>query len=234
MIKRRETGPQIQAHELTKRYMGSEAVFSALSLNIQPGQLTLITGPSGSGKTTLLNIISGLDTPDEGAVWVDGVDITKLSKAERTQYRAASGLIFQRSGLLAGLTARENIDAIRTLSGYETDEGWTLELARKFRVDHVLGQKAAHLSGGQAQRVAMIRALAHDPGLVFADEPTASLDSESRHEVYDALRTTADRGATVVMASHDETSKHYANRVVEMRDGKIVNRGGTYHGRAAV
>ena len=212
--------PAIEVRDVTKRYM-ARTVFENLSLNIEPGKLTLITGPSGSGKTTLLNLMSGVDIPNTGEVIVDDSDITKLSRRGRAAYRAATGQIFQRSGLISGLSAMDNIRIVHDLAEQEVDNEWTDYLLGRLGIGDLINERATQLSGGQAQRVAVVRALAHFPRIVFADEPTASLDSESKKDVHETLRFAADTGSTIVMVSHEEMSKDYADRIVEMRDGMI-------------
>lgn len=212
--------PAIEVRDATKRYL-AKTVFSNLSLDIEPGKLTLVTGPSGSGKTTLLNIMSGVDLPNSGEVIVGGNDITKLTSRGRSQYRAATGQIFQDSGLISGLTAKDNIQLVHDLSEQQVDEEWTGYLLGRLGISDLMDNRATHLSGGQAQRVALVRALAHFPRIVFADEPTASLDTESKKDVHETLRFVADTGATVVMVSHEEMSKDYADRTIEMKDGVI-------------
>lgn len=213
--------PAVAVNNVTKRYR-ARTVFEDLSLDVEPGKLTLITGPSGSGKTTLLNLMSGVDTPNSGEVVVGGTDITKLSRRGRAAYRAATGQIFQRSGLIAGLSAMDNIRIVHDLAEQEVDKEWTKYLLGRLGIGELIHERATQLSGGQAQRVALVRALAHFPRIVFADEPTASLDTESKKDVHETLRFVADAGSTVVMVSHEEMFKHYADRVVEMRDGTIT------------
>lgn len=212
--------PAIEVNNVTKRYM-ARTVFENLSLDIEPGKLTLITGPSGSGKTTLLNLMSGVDTPNSGEVIVGESDITKLSRRNRSLYRAATGQIFQRSGLISGLSAMDNIRLVHDLAEQDVDEEWTNYLLARLGIGDLIDERVTQLSGGQAQRVAVVRALAHFPRIVFADEPTASLDTESKKDVHETLRFVADTGSTVVMVSHEEMSQDYADRTIRMRDGRI-------------
>lgn len=214
--------PSIEVRDLTKQYM-AKTVFQNLSLDIAPEKLTLIKGPSGSGKTTLLNVMSGIDSPTSGEVYVEGREVTNLSNTQRALYRAAAGQIFQRSGLIAGLTSMENVQLPHDLSGQVVDKEWRDYLLDRLKVKEFADQPAAQLSGGQMQRVALVRALAHFPRLVFADEPTASLDTESKKDVHELLRFVADTGATVVMVSHEEMSQDYADNVLEMRDGVVAS-----------
>ena len=216
-----ESRPAIEVRNVSKQYQLARTVFNNLSLDIEPGKLTLIKGPSGSGKTTLLNIMAGIDTPNEGEVVVNGTDITTLSRRGRTAYRAATGQIFQRSGLISGLSAMDNIRVVHDLAEQPVDEEWTEYLLGRLGVGDLINERATQLSGGQAQRIAVVRALAHFPRIVFADEPTASLDTESKKDVHDTLRFVAETGSTVVMVSHEEMSEDYADRTIEMRDGTI-------------
>ena len=210
----------IDVRDVTKKYQ-RKTVFENLSLEVESGMFTLLMGPSGSGKTTLLNLMSGLDTPDSGEVVREGRDITKLSKTERGLFRAASGLVFQRPRLIGGLSARRNIEIGHELTGHHIDEAWTDELVDQFRVSRILEQPASQLSLGQAQRIATISALAHRPSVVFADEPTASLDTDASRDVHNVLRHAANDGTTIVMVSHDESARQYADVVFPMKDGKV-------------
>lgn len=217
--------PALVATGVTKSYAGTTVVDN-VSLAIPSGGLTVITGPSGSGKTTLLNILSAIDTPDSGKVKAGSIKVTKLKAAKRDAYRATTGHIFQRSGLIAGLTAGDNIRAIHALNGTPIDEAWLTHLLDRLGVAQLVDAPATQLSGGQAQRIALIRALAHHPRIVFADEPTASLDTTSKKEVHEVLREVArEGGTTVILVSHDAISTQYADIVATMRDGAISNVG---------
>ncbi|GAB3865421.1 ABC transporter ATP-binding protein [Nocardioides maradonensis] len=215
----------IRIEGVSKAY-GTTRVLSDVSVDVEEKRLTLITGPSGSGKTTLLNLVAAIDRPDTGSVQVGDHRVTDLRGRDRSRYRAAVGLVFQRSGLLGGLTARQNIEVGHRLNRSRVDEGWLADLADRLGVAHVLDQLAAGLSGGQAQRVALLRAVAHRPELVLADEPTAAVDSEAKGAIHDLLRWLVDRhGVTVVVVSHDEISSTYADRVVRLVDGRLTTPG---------
>lgn len=211
----------VSVHNITKRFIGITAV-NDVSLAIQSNELTLITGPSGSGKTTLLNIMSGIDRPDTGVVKLGTHNLTNMSHKEQTNIRAMTGQAFQRSGLMAGFTARENIVNPHTLAGNTIDPVWTVRLCDQLDIMDVLDKPASRLSGGQALRVSLVRALAARPRIIFADEPTASLDTASKTEVHEILSDLTDTNElTVVMVSHDPVSKSYADRIIYMRDGGI-------------
>lgn len=212
----------IEVNAITKHYLGMRAL-SNVWLDIEQNKLTVITGPSGSGKTTLLNILSGIDLPDAGSVIIDGIDITQLSKKERETFRASTGQVFQRSGLLRGLTAEENIRMPHDLTGKSVDEDWTQNLVDSLAISDFLKKPASQLSGGQAQRVGIVRALAHHPRYIFADEPTASLDTQAKADVHELFRGLVDDGVTILMVSHDELSNDYADRNIKLKDGKINN-----------
>lgn len=210
---------------VSKAY-GATTVLTGVDLAVEAGAMTLVTGPSGSGKTSLLNLMSALDRPDAGSVTVGDLDLTRLRARDLTRYRAALGLVFQRSGLLAGLTARENILVGHRLTGARVDDGWVSSLAARLGVDRLLDRRAGALSGGQAQRVAVVRALAHRPELVLADEPTAAVDSEAKAVIHDVLRSLVDEhSTTVVVVSHDELSASYADVTVRLLDGAILQEG---------
>ena len=208
--------------DVRKSYVGSE-VLHGVSATVGAGSFTLLTGPSGSGKTTLLNLVAGLDVPDAGLVTVGDVEVTTLSPDARAHFRAGVGLVFQRSGLLGGLTARENIELGHIVTRHRTEEQWITELTERLGIGALLDAPATTLSGGQAQRVALARALAHRPAVVFADEPTASVDAATTAQIHDLLRSLAHKqGTTVLMVSHDAISRTYADAVITMVDGQIA------------
>lgn len=221
MTERGEKNLIIDVQNVTKKYLGTTAL-NNVSLGIFASEFTLINGPSGSGKTTLLNTISSIDRPDFGQIVVDGRDITTFSKRERERYRGKVGSVFQRSGLLANLTAIENIQAPHDVIGNTIDKEWLDYLLMELSVSSLVDRKVSGLSGGQAQRIGIIRALAHNPDLIFADEPTASLDQDSKHQIHNVFRRiVTENDKSVIMVSHDEISKQYADTVTSMRDGTI-------------
>ena len=216
----REAIELIRADGVSKSYLGA-AVLKNVSLSVHTGEFVLITGPSGSGKTTILNSLSGLDRPDSGSVNVRGKDIVTLTDKDRAAYRAANGMIFQRSGLMSGMTVRDNIHMTHDLTERSVDREWLHYVVSELAISSLMDKRANQVSGGQAQRIAIARALAHNPELIFADEPTAALDSEATTDVHRVLRNVVDQGtASVVMVSHDESAKEYADGIFEIRDGE--------------
>lgn len=210
----------IQLDHVEKSY-GDTTALNDVSMDIYSGELTLLTGPSGSGKTTLLNILSSVDTADSGAVYVNGKDIFGMTLGQRERYRARNGQIFQRSGLLGGLTAEQNIAAIHDLSRNMIDSAWVDYLVMELAIGSLMKKRISEVSGGQAQRIGIVRALAHKPALVFADEPTASLDTESKHDVHRLLHGVSENGSAVVIVSHDDISRQYADATFHMNDGTV-------------
>lgn len=221
------------AEEIVKKFPGAVAL-KGVSAEIPRGELTLINGPSGSGKTTLLNLLSGLGRPDGGAIHYNNgrrqQDVASMSDRKLEKYRANSGLVFQAGGILSGLSAYDNIRAQHDLNGTKVDKAWTLELLDRLNIGQLITERPADrsqsgagvLSGGQRQRLAVVRALAHRPDILFADEPTAALDTDSTREVHQVLSDVVqESGTTVVMVSHDETSLDYANNVIHITDGRI-------------
>jgi putative ABC transport system ATP-binding protein len=215
--------PAIEVVDVRKSFLGTE-VLRGVSLAVPAGAFTLVSGPSGSGKTTLLNIACGIDVADAGQVTVAGLELGAASAAERTRFRAGNGVVFQRSGLLGGLTARQNIELGHALTRQPVESAWVRDLAERLGVAGVLDARATRLSGGEAQRVALIRALAHRPSLLFADEPTAAVDGSTKRAIHELLvGVCREEGTTVLMASHDAVSREYADQVVTLVDGRIAS-----------
>jgi putative ABC transport system ATP-binding protein len=182
-------------------------------------------GPSGSGKSTLLHVLAGLDTPTDGSIVVDGVDLGTLKDKQLTRLRRERvGFVFQAYNLVPTLTAEENITLPLDLGGKDVDDGWLSELVRVLGIGDRLNHRPAQLSGGQQQRVAAARALVTRPAVVFADEPTGALDSNASAELLGFLRRAADEfDQTIVMVTHDPVAAAYAERVVFLSDGRIVD-----------
>ncbi len=198
---------------------------SDVSISFTPGELTLVTGPSGSGKTTLLSLLGCLLTPDEGKVYVNGSEVSRVSGREQTRLRGHIGYIFQAFRLFHSLPALENVMIAADIAGGRSH---CAERARRLLVDLGLGDKLRlkpdELSGGEKQRVAIARALLSEPGIVLADEPTASLDFQAGQQIREILRNLAsEQSRTVVVVSHDDRWKHYAHRTVVLEDGCIVD-----------
>jgi putative ABC transport system ATP-binding protein len=219
----------LEAIGVTKTYRtGSEAVVALhdVSLRVEPGEFVTVMGPSGSGKTTLLNCLSGLDDIDDGTVLVGGRDIVSMSDADRTRHRAGSmGFIFQAFNLIPVFTAVENVELPLLLSGTAPREARAAAAATLERVG--LGRRLHHrpteLSGGEQQRVTIARALAGRPEIVWADEPTGNLDSETAASVIELLHQLHADGLTLLLVTHDPDIGASAQRRVIVRDGAIVS-----------
>jgi putative ABC transport system ATP-binding protein len=196
------------------------------SLVVTAGELLAIMGPSGSGKTTLLSLVGGLDRPTEGAVLVDGLDVGRLdSRGLAILRRRTVGYVFQDLNLLAGLTARENVSLPLELDGRPIGEARAAAEAALASVGmEALGERYPDdLSGGEQQRVAIARALVGPRRILLADEPTGALDSMAGESVMRLLRAHCDGGGTAILVTHDASHAAWADRVVFLRDGRIVD-----------
>jgi putative ABC transport system ATP-binding protein len=223
----RPDGVVVMAGGLVRRYGEGDTAVEALrgvSLGIEAGRMTAIMGPSGSGKSTLMHLLAGLDTPTEGTVVVDGIDITKLSEKKLTKLRRDTiGFVFQFFNLLPMLTAEENVTLPLEIAGKKVDREWLDELLDAVGIAQRRTHRPAELSGGQQQRVAVARALVTKPKVLFADEPTGNLDSQSSKEVLQLLRRSVDEwGQTIVMVTHDAGAAAMADRILFIADGRIV------------
>lgn len=198
-----------------------------VSLSVQCGTFIALMGPSGCGKSTLLNCIGGIDVPTSGSINIDGQNIAAMTEAQLTDLRRRKvGLVFQSFNLLPTLTVKENVELPLELAG---DLSVT-EMAKRSAalLEEVgLGQRAgfypSQLSGGEMQRVAVVRSLIHHPRIILADEPTGNLDTENGNTILTLLRSLSrDRGETILMATHSEEAAAFADVIVRMRDGRIV------------
>jgi putative ABC transport system ATP-binding protein len=221
----------VSASGLVRVFGEGEAEVRALDgvdVAFPKGKFTAIMGPSGSGKSTLMHILAGLDRPTSGTVIVDGVDLSTLDDAEMTELRRDKvGFVFQFFNLLPVLDARENILLPLKLAGREPEPGQLERLVESVGLSDRLDHRPSELSGGQQQRVAIARALLSAPAVVFADEPTGNLDSQSSEEVLSIMRKAVDElGQTVVMVTHDANAASTADRVVVLVDGRVVHDGG--------
>jgi putative ABC transport system ATP-binding protein len=215
------------AKDVTKRYRtGAETVeaLRGVSITIERGDFLAVMGPSGSGKTTFLNCLSGLDDIDDGSVIVDGNDIHKMSDAKRSHHRASKmGFIFQSFNLIPVFTSTENVELPLLLAGASATEARTKAEETLDRVG--LGARKNHrpneLSGGEQQRVTIARALAGTPAIVWADEPTGNLDTETAWQIMGLLKELNSDGLTVVLVTHDPAIGETAKKLVRMRDGMI-------------
>jgi len=196
-----------------------------VSFRVEKGAFCAIVGPSGSGKSTLLNLIGALDRPTSGKIFLDGIDIAKLSSADLARIRNKKlGFVFQSFNLIGRMSAVENVETPLLVSDVSKAE--RRERAMKLLSEFGIAGKADHrpnqLSGGEQQRVAVARALCNDPSMILADEPTGNLDSRNRDEVMRIFREINGRGRTIVMITHDMAVAKNASSVVSMLDGKVV------------
>ena len=213
---------------LQRRYQMGKTTVQALDgvdLEVQRGTFVALIGPSGSGKSTLLNLIGGLDRPSKGELWVDGMELGRTSDKKLVAFRRDRvGFIFQSFNLLPTNQAWENVSLPLMLAGRSKSERYTRakalleQIGLGDRIDH----RPSELSGGQQQRVANARALANNPVLILADEPTGNLDSRTGREVLETMQNLVrNEGVTLLMVTHDLNAASYADRIVHLRDGKI-------------
>ena len=209
--------------------IGDGSVVSALKnvdIEIEQGKLTILRGRSGSGKTTLINILGALDKPTKGKVLFDGSDITALSEKKRDKLRRYEmSFVFQSVALMSGMNAYENVEFGLRLSKtpYGERDGRVREVMRSVGLEKRMFHRPSEMSGGEQQRVAIARAIAHDPKVVFADEPTAELDTATGLKVVKLFKQlVAEQGMTIVMTTHDPSMIDIADRVYTLEDGEIV------------
>lgn len=216
--------PSVRLENVFKIYRMDHTEVRALngiSLEVYPGEFIVLLGPSGSGKTTLLNLIGGLDVPTSGTVEVNGINISKMGRAQLTEYRRRQvGFIFQFFNLIPTLNARENVEFAAELSRNPlTAQQLLKEVGLEDRMEHF----PSELSGGENQRVAIARALATNPPVILCDEPTGSLDFETGKRIFKLLRTLNQvNHKTIIVVTHNAPVGAIADRLIRMRDGKIV------------
>ena len=216
----------VTVHQLKKYFGKGEAQVKALDgidLSIEKGKFTAIIGASGSGKTTLLNMIGGLDTPDEGEVIVDGVNLAGLKEKELAVFRRRkAGFVYQNFNLVPTLTVKENILFPLSLAGSTPDQCFFADVMRQLRLEDRLNAYPHELSGGGQQRVAIARALIAKPAILLADEPTGNLDVNSGQNVLGLLKMSVETyHQTLIMITHNLEIAQMADRVLRMEDGRV-------------
>jgi putative ABC transport system ATP-binding protein len=228
--------PLLELRNVTRVHGVGEPAVTALSdvsLRVAPGELVAVMGPSGSGKSTLLTLAGGLDRPTRGEILVEGVPLSTLTRKQVAALRRRSiGYVFQDFNLLPALTAAENVALPRELDGVGVRRARTeaLEVLHELGLSDLTDRFPEDMSGGQQQRVAIARALVGDRRLVLADEPTGALDSVTGEAVLQLLRSRVDAGAAGVLVTHESRHAAWADRVVFLRDGKLVDDTGALPG----
>jgi putative ABC transport system ATP-binding protein len=221
-----EMAPVVRAEGVRKVYRNGSTVeaLTGVDVDVYAGELLAVVGPSGSGKTTLLNCLSGLERLDEGRVMVEGGDLCGLSDDERTDWRARRmGFVFQAFNLLPVLSAVENVEVPLLLTGVRRSNvrRCAMEVLDAVGLAHRADHRPNQLSGGEQQRVTIARALVHEPAVVWADEPTGNLDSETGEQIVGLLVEMTAAGRSVVLVTHDTALAGRADRTIRMRDGRI-------------
>jgi putative ABC transport system ATP-binding protein len=218
----------VEAVELTRTYaVGGHPLLALdhVSLTVARGEIVAVMGPSGSGKSTLLYLLGGLDQPDSGRVRVAGVDWQTLHGSARARFRRSTcGFITQGLALLPQATAAENVEVPLLLDGVEPGERWrrVMQLLERVGLADDTTKLTDQLSGGQQQRVSIARALAHDPAVIFADEPTGNLDSVTTQEVARLLASAArECGSAVILVTHDPAVARHADRTLILHSGRL-------------
>lgn len=214
----------IKVQNLTKTYKRDSVennVLKNISFNIKANELTLILGASGSGKSTLLNILGGLEKSTNGSVIVDGVDITGLNNNQLAEYRAKKvGFIFQSYNLLPSLNVRDNVSIVKEISKEALDTDLILEQVG-------LGNRGKDypslMSGGEQQRVSIARAIAKNTPILLCDEPTGTLDTENGYRIMNLLKDLTEKGKTVIVVTHNLEYTKYADKIINLKDGNIVD-----------
>ena len=213
---------------VTKVYEADGVPVNALNgidLTIRSGEFTALVGPSGSGKTTFLNIISGLDSPTAGSVWLAGKVLSEMSGNELSDFRRDNiGFVFQAYNLIPVLTVEENVEYIMLLAGVPKAERHdrVIAMLEAVGLEGVADRTPTQLSGGQQQRVAIARAMVSEPQIILADEPTANLDSKTGADLLEMMRRlNAETGMTFIFSTHDPMVMEGATRLITLRDGRI-------------
>ncbi|GAB3868964.1 ABC transporter ATP-binding protein [Kibdelosporangium lantanae] len=218
----------VRLDSVRRTYGSGESAVEALagvSVDFLPGTFTAVMGPSGSGKSTLLHCAAGLDKPSAGRVTLVGTDLTGRNETELTELRRQHvAFVFQSFNLMPALTVEQNVTLPMLLAGHEPDRAWVEQVIARVGLTQRVRHRPGELSGGQQQRVAIARALAARPAVVFADEPTGALDTNTALEVLNLMRELVSAGQTIVMVTHDPVAASFADNVLFLVDGRIVTR----------
>ncbi|MGQ9617945.1 MAG: ABC transporter ATP-binding protein [Candidatus Aminicenantia bacterium] len=218
----------IETYELCRYYSNGTVVkaIDGVNLSIKGGEFTSLVGPSGSGKTTLLNLIGGIDKPTKGEVIFDGIKLSSLAERKLSEIRLRKiGFVFQAYNLIPVLTAFENVEFLLILKGYRKKERreMVMEILKELGLEKMADKQVNKLSGGEQQRVAVARAIAGEPKIVLADEPTANLDTENAVFLVELMRRlNEEKGITFILSTHDQRVVERTKRVIKLVDGKIV------------
>lgn len=217
----------LKVENLRKEYGEGNSKVVALDgidLDIERGEFVAIVGPSGSGKSTLLHIIGGVDSPDDGKIYIDGNDISKYSSKELAYFRRRKvGLIYQFYNLIPNLTVRHNIELPLKLDKRKINQDEISDIVKKLGIESRLDFFPSELSGGQQQRVAIARSLIYNPSIILADEPTGNLDRKNSKEIIEIFKYfNRSLKQTIILITHDEEVALEANRIITIVDGKIV------------
>jgi ABC-type lipoprotein export system ATPase subunit len=216
----------IEVRDLVKKYNGRKAVLEGVSFSVDKGEFVMVQGKSGCGKTTLLNMLGGLDRPTSGEIEIDGESIVDMSEDELAKLRLDKiGFVFQDFNLLPELTVRENVALPLRFSKKKAGRK-VGQLLEKFDIDHLANEKAVKISGGEAQRTAVARAMMNDPMIILADEPTGNLDSENTANVMEMFEMVRrEFGTTVLLATHDKELAAHSTKRILLSDGKAFVEG---------
>lgn len=222
--------PIIECRKITKTYVNGDVkttVLNNISFTITEGEFVAIVGPSGSGKSTIMHILGALDTPTDGAYFIDGKDISKLSENDLADIRCKKiGFVFQSFNLLPGATVLRNVELPLLYSAVAPQERERLAIKALERAQMDKARyhnRSNQLSGGQMQRVAIARALINNPSLILADEPTGNLDQKTGKAVLETFQQLNDEGRTIILITHDQYVAQHASRIIQIRDGRIID-----------
>ncbi|MEI7579692.1 MAG: ABC transporter ATP-binding protein [bacterium] len=221
------TNQVIKLENISKIYKTAGELTEAITninLEINQGEFVAIMGPSGSGKSTLMHILGLLDTPTSGKYYLDGKDVSKLSGNKQAKVRNTKiGFVFQQFNLLPRTTVLDNVILPTLYGDLKGSKSRAKELIKEVGLEDRISHKSNELSGGQIQRVAIARALVMSPSVIMADEPTGNLDTKRSQEIMAIFKKINQNGATIVLITHEEDIAKYADRIIRLRDGQIIN-----------